>query len=277
MIYSNLHTHTTFCDGRNSPRKMVEAAIACGFRSIGFSGHGYVWFDKGACMSPSNMSTYSHVIRGLKAEYANTIDVFLGLENDSAQLHNAKAYEYTIGSVHYAPGNGEQCCVDHTKERLEQSLELCFGSDYPALIRAYYAEVARLAQTRSADICGHFDVVKKFNVKNENFKEHNQRYRRAAFDALEEVVRCGMLLEVNTASIAKGISSEPYPAVFILKRAQELNARVIISSDAHSKNYLNFGFPEMEELLFSLGFKETWELTKKGFVPVPLSPPTHIL
>ena len=27
MLYSNIHTHTTFSDGKNTPREMVEKAI----------------------------------------------------------------------------------------------------------------------------------------------------------------------------------------------------------------------------------------------------------
>ena len=38
-MLQNLHTHSTFCDGKNTPREMIEAAIALGFNSLGFSGH----------------------------------------------------------------------------------------------------------------------------------------------------------------------------------------------------------------------------------------------
>ena len=38
----NLHTHTIYCDGINTPEELVEAAIAKGFDSIGFSGHSYM-------------------------------------------------------------------------------------------------------------------------------------------------------------------------------------------------------------------------------------------
>ena len=41
----NLHTHTTFCDGKNTCRELIERAIELGFNSIGFSGHGYTPFD----------------------------------------------------------------------------------------------------------------------------------------------------------------------------------------------------------------------------------------
>ena len=39
MIKSNLHTHTTFCDGKNTPEDVVKEAMERGFDIIGFSAH----------------------------------------------------------------------------------------------------------------------------------------------------------------------------------------------------------------------------------------------
>ena len=38
----NLHTHSTFCDGKNTPEDTVKKAIERGFDSIGFSIHSRV-------------------------------------------------------------------------------------------------------------------------------------------------------------------------------------------------------------------------------------------
>ena len=35
----NLHTHTTYCDGKESVESMIQAAIAKDFIRLGFSGH----------------------------------------------------------------------------------------------------------------------------------------------------------------------------------------------------------------------------------------------
>ena len=39
MIKTSFHTHTTFCDGKNTPEEMVVAAIEKGFVALGFSTH----------------------------------------------------------------------------------------------------------------------------------------------------------------------------------------------------------------------------------------------
>ena len=35
MRYSNFHTHTTFCDGKNTAEEMVRAAITAGCPALG--------------------------------------------------------------------------------------------------------------------------------------------------------------------------------------------------------------------------------------------------
>lgn len=40
-MLANFHTHSTFCDGKNTPEEIVLAALEKGFVSIGFSSHGY--------------------------------------------------------------------------------------------------------------------------------------------------------------------------------------------------------------------------------------------
>ena len=35
----NLHSHTTYCDGKESVESMIQAAIAKDFVRLGFSGH----------------------------------------------------------------------------------------------------------------------------------------------------------------------------------------------------------------------------------------------
>ena len=45
MIRQNLHTHTTWDDGRNTAREMIEAAMAAGMTSVGISLHSPIPFD----------------------------------------------------------------------------------------------------------------------------------------------------------------------------------------------------------------------------------------
>ena len=62
---SNLHTHTHFCDGKDSPEEMVQAAIRAGFVSLGFSGHSFTPCDMSYCMLPESIPLYKAEIRSL--------------------------------------------------------------------------------------------------------------------------------------------------------------------------------------------------------------------
>ena len=66
MIYSDIHTHTTYCDGKSTAEEMVKKAIEKGFESIGLSGHSYTDFDDGWCMSLENTKKYCDEVDALK-------------------------------------------------------------------------------------------------------------------------------------------------------------------------------------------------------------------
>ena len=77
----NLHIHSTWSDGKNTPRELIEEAIAKGFDSIGFSEHSSMYFRHiSQQLYISDMEPYKQEIRRLKAEYKGKIDVFCGLE-----------------------------------------------------------------------------------------------------------------------------------------------------------------------------------------------------
>ena len=41
MFKQNLHTHSLYCDGKDTIEEMVQEAISRNFDVLGFSGHGY--------------------------------------------------------------------------------------------------------------------------------------------------------------------------------------------------------------------------------------------
>ena len=42
---SNIHTHSTFSDGKNPPEDMVRAALALGFHTLGFGKYDSLGLD----------------------------------------------------------------------------------------------------------------------------------------------------------------------------------------------------------------------------------------
>ena len=82
MYPQNLHTHGTMCDGINDYEDTVLRSIELGLTSIGFSEHSCMPYSPSGGMSAQTTEAYKVEINRLKVKYANTIDVFCGLEFD---------------------------------------------------------------------------------------------------------------------------------------------------------------------------------------------------
>lgn len=269
-VRTNYHTHTTYCDGANTPREMVEAALARGFYALGFSGHAHEPIETYA-MTPEAMARYCKEIRALQAEYAGQIALYLGYEIDSFGPVSREGLDYCIGSVHYVLAeDGRHYCVDNTPEMLQAAVADGFSGDSGAFVQAYYREVMRNVSGQRPDIVGHFDLPTKLNAGGRFFDEGSKAYKEAAFEALEEIVRQGCIVEVNTGGMAKGYTRVPYPALFLLERLYALGGRVMINADAHSAEHIDHAFDSAAQLLYAAGFRERVELGPGGFHTVPL-------
>ena len=104
----NLHIHTTYADGKDTPEELIQEAIRRGFDSIGFSEHSYMAFsDYPYQMTVAEMADYVAEVRGLKAKYKGIIDVFCGLEYEFFSDLDTKDFDYLIGSIHYLDLDGK--------------------------------------------------------------------------------------------------------------------------------------------------------------------------
>ena len=265
-LMQNLHTHTTYCDGKLPPEEMIKAAIQMGGDSIGFSEHSYVPFDEEYSMSLDDTPLYINEINALKKKYEGTIEVFLGMELDYFTAKIPEGLEYTIGTVHHVEKEGKYITVDGWTEHLIKMNNEHFGGDFYALAESYYKTVADVAQKTNADIVGHFDLVMKNNPDNCLFDDKHPRYISAALKAMDKVLDKCRLFEVNTGAMFRRGIPEPYPSVYLLKELQKRGGEVIITSDSHTADSLFFKFDEIKELLKSCGFTYSKYLTKDGFI-----------
>lgn len=250
----NLHTHTCFCDGKDEPEEMVKKAIDLGFSVLGFSGHEYSINDEEFCMSKENTLRYRREVLRLKEAYRGQIDIYLGVERDYLGEGDDYPYDYIIGSVHYAIAeDGTPVCVDKSEQDMVQDVEKYFGGDYRAYVESYYSLVADVVRKTGCDIVGHFDLVTKFNEGCKYFDEESGWYKAAALSALRAVLDSEKkpIIEINTGAMARGYRSEPYPADFILWEIAKSDCPVILGSDCHDKEQLDFGFKELSEFLYT--------------------------
>ena len=123
MIYSNYHTHTTFCDGNDTPEELIEHAISLGCPEIGFSGHSYTYFDESWCMSKEETQAYRECVLRLKEKYANKIKVLLGIEQDLWSEEPTDGYDFVIGGVHYVKHGNDFLPTDESAELTRKIIE----------------------------------------------------------------------------------------------------------------------------------------------------------
>ena len=141
---TNYHTHTTWCDGKDSPEAVVLAAIEKGFGAIGFSSHAMLPEDDTSwVLTPEKAPRYAAEIRSLAKKYEGRIRILCGVEADyvpGGATPDRRAYaaispDYIIGSVHFvvAP-DGARVYVDESPESLEDGIRRHFGGDAEAFL-----------------------------------------------------------------------------------------------------------------------------------------------
>lgn len=250
----NLHTHTKFCDGKNTPEEMVERAIEIGFDTIGFSGHSNTNFDIDWHMTKENNLLYIDEVNRLKEKYADKINILLGLEYEMYSGTPAVGYDYLIGSSHFLKVSDGYVSFDEPAETVKGIIDKYFGGNGMAYAKEYYRQFAELSKYGDFDIVGHFDIVSKHSEKYSFFDTEAKEYKDAALSALHAISQKHKVFEVNTGAIARGYRTTPYPAPFILKEMKNLGLTVVITADCHNRDYLNCYYDEALELIKSCGF-----------------------
>ena len=256
MIRGNLHTHTIYCDGENTAEEMIESAIEKEFDYIGFSGHSYTFFDNTYAMSKENTKKYIEELSFLKNKYKDRITILCGIEKDAFSDHDTGCFDYVLASCHYVKADGKYFDVDISAELQKTTIDTYFDGDPYAYAEQYFKTVGEM----TGDIVGHFDLVAKFDRREEIFSKKEERYKKAVLSAAEKLIEKNMVFEVNTGAMARGLKDYPYPSVWILKELKKYGAKVVITSDCHDKDKLDFAFLKTEKMLFDLGFKDFYSI-----------------
>lgn len=266
----NLHTHSTYCDGRDTPEEMIALALSKGFDSIGFSGHSYMFFSPSYSMSPEGTEKYKKEIKELKRKYEGKIDVFLGLEFEMYSEVELTGYDYLIGSLHYFKIDGEYVGFDRKADEVKRVIDGHFGGDGIAFAKKYYEKLTELPSYGSFDILGHFDLITKNIETLRLFDTESAEYKKAAVSAIDALSGKIPFFEVNTGAISRGYRTSPYPTLDLIKEFKSRGFGAVISSDCHDGRFLDCGFDKARELLRAGGFTERYVLTNNGFKAVEI-------
>lgn len=270
---SNCHTHTYFCDGKNSPEEMVVAAVEKGFSCLGFSVHSPMSTPAEWTVAQEKLPAYVKEIRRLQSAYKDKIEILNGIELDRNYTGVVpQDFDYVIAAVHQIVVDDRVYDVDYTREMLCDCADREFGGSFLKLAAHYYKDFVSFVSEVKPEIVAHFDLIEKFNEDQTLFSNCDPAYQKIALDAVDQIrASCpDALFEVNTGAMFRCGKQSPYPAPFLLRHLKESGARVIITADAHCPQALDFAFDKAVDACRAAGFDEVYELRKSGFVPMDI-------
>lgn len=278
-MLSNFHTHTTFCDGKDSPEEYVLSAIKKGLTTLGFSAHVPINLVNKWNMQAAKTQDYFVEINRLKQKYAGKIEIYAGFEMDylpTDDLKNIHQYielaDYTIGSVHYLydHANAKYYFADGSPEEIALTIKEFANNDNRAFVKTYYQELTRVVHKYKPDIIGHFDIIKKHNRNKMFFDEEAKWYQDIVVQALDAIASINTIVEVSTGGRIRGFIPGTYPSTWILQECLSRNIAITISSDAHQADNLDGFFVETRAALKAIGFTKQRSLRAGKWVDVNL-------
>ena len=250
--FFDLHMHTRYSDGKDTPEEMILAAAEQGMTCAGISDHSHTEGDE-CGMTPEGTIAFRAEMDQLKRKYAGKIRVLCGLERDYYS-DDGLDYDYVIGSVHFLRmADGGRVHVDWTAEKQREGVCRYFDGDWYAFAEAYYGLVSRVVEVTKCDIIGHFDLLTKFAERDPWFDACHPRYEAAWKRAADILLKTGKPFEVNTGAISRGYRTDAYPSREIRQYLRAKGARLILSSDAHGKENVGFAFDRFRDEIRGCG------------------------
>lgn len=223
--------------------------------------------DDGACMSMDNYEHYISDVRALQQEYADRIQLFLGLEidyvpgvqEDFAPLIRKGNLDYCIGSVHHV---NDPCdplnlwMIDGSRQEVyDEGLQRVFGGDMKRGLTAFFHQNCMMIEQNRPTIVGHFNKIVMHN-RDRYFHEEDKLYLDLACETIALIAETdGCLCEVNTRGIYKKRHDDYYPSRALLRYMKDKHIPVIVSTDAHEPSHLDL-FEGAYEYLREIGYKE---------------------
>lgn len=280
LKWTNYHQHCYYCDGTDAPELYVERALEQNVGSFGFSSHAPVPFEVYWCIKPQHYAAYVERIGRIKADNAHRLPIFVGLEVDyiphiiSPTDAVFQSLDYRIGSVHLVDvGRSSENLfweIDGTSKIFTQGLNEYYHNDIQRAVTDYYHATRQMLQHHTPDVLGHMDKV-KMNNKNQWFAETDAWYRQQVLQTLEVAKSVGVVVEVNTRSIYRKKSENPYPSPWVLEHIYQMGIPICLNSDAHHPDEITKQFAETAQMLRQIGFEHLHIQTTEGWQPRPFT------
>lgn len=258
MILKDGHIHSPYCPHGTQDKLVdyVERAIQLGLNEITFTEHAPL--PKGfadptplqdSAMRLEDLESYIKEIDKLKKVYRNKIKVNVGLEVDFIEGYETETRDFlnevgprlddAILSVHFLKTEDGYDCVDYSPDVFEKmitdygSIEAVYQKYFNTLMLSLHADLGAFKPRR----IGHITLIKKFHKKFPSV----QSFEKDILEILNVIKEKGYELDYNGAGTAKPLCREPYPPLWVIEEAKNLQIPLVYGSDAHRVKELNQG------------------------------------
>ncbi|MCY4146040.1 MAG: histidinol-phosphatase [Chloroflexi bacterium] len=241
------HMHTPLCKhARGLPSEYADQAQRVGLRGITFTCHSpmpFGWNPKPR-MAIHELPQYLDMVARARDEYAERVDVRLGLESDYLpgfegwldKLHRRAQFSYILGSVHPQTDEYKQLYLQG-KTRLE----------YEA---SYFENLALAAESGLFDCLSHPDIVKIVHPAQYKYADHSAVICRS----LDRIARAGTAMELNTSGLHKAYR-QLNPGPEMLSEMALRGIPVVLGSDAHDAHRVGADFDKALAQLQQAGYE----------------------
>ena len=168
-------------------------------------------------------------------------DFVAGREDRTANLLEARDWDYVVGSVHFLR--------DEAGDMRGTPWDVWQSADPERVWRRYFQTLGEAARSGLFDILAHPDLVKVWGSGVPLPDGDPRRFYELAMDGIAE---SDVAIEVSTAGLRKPVG-EIYPHAAFLEMCLDAGRPIALSSDAHVPEHLGHEYERAVEWLGELG------------------------
>lgn len=273
MIVADLHIHTAYSHGADTPQAMHAAAEDAGMHYLAFTEHaprpaGFDYTHEYREQLTRHWPDYVREVTSLRAAQSPCAVIF-GIEMDWLDGQEdfiratcaAQDFDVILGSVHFLGHWGFDDTLEPWQSFSQEECERQYV--------AYFTAWERMIRSAYFQVASHPDLIKIFSVDQFHIwlhKAESQALIRRCLTALRDG---GMCMEISSAGLRKPCR-EIYPAPPIMAMAAQLELPVTFASDAHSVRDVAFGFARLASYAQAFGIQRYVVLRggRRQFLPL---------
>ncbi len=256
MIFPDYHLHSYFSSDCNTNLDdILFAARKKGMSSICITDH----YDMDFPTIPENPHmdfdlddvSYYSTLNSLRDSLQPEFDLRIGIELGVTPENADKLTRYTTDRPEY----DFFIASSHIVDNMDPYYDSYFRgkTEYEAYSRYFETILHNVKSFKNYNVYGHLDYILRYGknkADNFNIRDYSDLFK----EIFKIIVYDGKGIEINTGSLYKNLSF-PHPHQDILTLYKEAGGEIItVGSDAHTPEYIGYGFEVARDILMAHGF-----------------------